>query len=409
MTQTTFKRRYDIDWLRVLAFGVLIFYHIGMYYVEEWGWHIKSEFTYLWLQDVMILSNQWRMSLMFFISAVALSLALKSRSSIQLLSLRSTRLLIPLIFGMAVIVAPQVYIEALNNHLISASAWQFWLAYLGIDSSTFTQHQIDSIALTWNHLWFIPYLWVYSAIALAFNQSLNRLCSSQWFVKTPTPVALFLIVLTLACVWITLRKRFPTTHDLAHDWYSHGKYFLVFVFGFIFARQPIWWRWVINNCHKILIFALFTYSLIIADRHDLIGIGDYFSSELTEKAIAGTVLSLNHWAWLLAVVGLAGRWLNHNNAFLRYANQAVLPWYIFHQTWIIIFAWQLKPYHLNTAVEFFLLLTMTTLACWLGYEGIRRARLSCWLFGIVPMRSNIQKSGNRRDSIEGKVFTRPSL
>ena len=29
-TQSVLNRRYDLDWLRVLAFTVLIFYYIGM-------------------------------------------------------------------------------------------------------------------------------------------------------------------------------------------------------------------------------------------------------------------------------------------------------------------------------------------------------------------------------------------
>ena len=58
-------RFHALDALRVIAFGVLILYHIGMYYVLEWGWHIKSEQPQAWLQDVMILTNQWRMSLLF--------------------------------------------------------------------------------------------------------------------------------------------------------------------------------------------------------------------------------------------------------------------------------------------------------------------------------------------------------
>ena len=64
MAQADYGRRYDIDWLRTLAFGVLILYHTGMYYVADWGWHIKSEHTFAWLQDVMMLTAPWRMSLL---------------------------------------------------------------------------------------------------------------------------------------------------------------------------------------------------------------------------------------------------------------------------------------------------------------------------------------------------------
>lgn len=43
MNTMTSTRRYDLDWLRVIAFGLLIFYHVGMYYVT-WGWHVKSPY-----------------------------------------------------------------------------------------------------------------------------------------------------------------------------------------------------------------------------------------------------------------------------------------------------------------------------------------------------------------------------
>ena len=69
MTQVIDQRRYDIDWLRTLAFIVLILYHVGMYYVADWGWHIKSAEQSVWLQNVMLLTNPWRMSLLFFISS----------------------------------------------------------------------------------------------------------------------------------------------------------------------------------------------------------------------------------------------------------------------------------------------------------------------------------------------------
>ena len=64
-------RRYDLDWLRVLAFGLLILYHTGMFYVADWGWHVKSVHQSEWLQLPMLLSNQWRMPLIFLVSGLA--------------------------------------------------------------------------------------------------------------------------------------------------------------------------------------------------------------------------------------------------------------------------------------------------------------------------------------------------
>ncbi len=66
-----FPRRYDLDWLRIIAFGLLILYHSGMFYVT-WGWHVKSVHAGPEAEWAMLLLNPWRLSLLFFISGVAL-------------------------------------------------------------------------------------------------------------------------------------------------------------------------------------------------------------------------------------------------------------------------------------------------------------------------------------------------
>src|SRR5690554_3056190 len=66
-------RRHDIDALRVIAFGLLILYHVGMFYVADWGWHIKSAYLAEWLQHPMLLLNRWRMSLLFLVSGLAVN------------------------------------------------------------------------------------------------------------------------------------------------------------------------------------------------------------------------------------------------------------------------------------------------------------------------------------------------
>ena len=97
MTQLTDNRRYDIDWLRTLAFILLIFYHIGQFYVTDWGWHVKSAYQSDFLKNIMLVVNQWRMPLIFLISGVALSLVEPKISNIKLLKTRFVRVFIPLV------------------------------------------------------------------------------------------------------------------------------------------------------------------------------------------------------------------------------------------------------------------------------------------------------------------------
>jgi len=72
MQNSTFQRLYYVDWLRTLVFVLLIFYHIGMLYVEDWEFHVKSQYQSKSLQYFMILVNQWRMPLVFLVSGFAL-------------------------------------------------------------------------------------------------------------------------------------------------------------------------------------------------------------------------------------------------------------------------------------------------------------------------------------------------
>ena len=94
-TVTMNTRRHDIDFLRVFAFSLLILYHVGMFYVYDWGWHVKSAYQAEWLQLPMTFTNQWRMSLLFVISGLAISFIWGRYSPGRLALRRSWRLLLP--------------------------------------------------------------------------------------------------------------------------------------------------------------------------------------------------------------------------------------------------------------------------------------------------------------------------
>ena len=101
-------RRYDLDWLRVGLFLLLIFYHIGMFYVP-WQWHVKSLHAPVeWLEIPMRILNPWRIPALFVISGIALRFALdKASSHGAFMWRRFVRLILPVLFGMAVVCAPQ--------------------------------------------------------------------------------------------------------------------------------------------------------------------------------------------------------------------------------------------------------------------------------------------------------------
>lgn len=122
-------RRHDIDALRALAFGLVILYHVAMYYVADWHWHLKSPYAAEWLQAPMRALNLWRMDLVFLVSGLAFGLVRRGQSVAGLVRLRSLRLLVPLAFGMAVIVPYQPYAQGVANGLIAPGLGAFLLRY----------------------------------------------------------------------------------------------------------------------------------------------------------------------------------------------------------------------------------------------------------------------------------------
>ena len=149
--------RPDLDWLRVIAFVLLISLPLGMAW-SGWGWHINSPESLPWLTEAMRFTNRWRIPLISIVSGGAIVLALGQRPPGVFVRDRVRRLLLPLVFGILVIVPPQVYIE---RHASGQFAGSFleWLpqAYVGI---------YPSGNLSWNHLWFVGYVLILTFVLL---------------------------------------------------------------------------------------------------------------------------------------------------------------------------------------------------------------------------------------------------
>ncbi len=384
MTQVIDQRRYDIDWLRTLAFIVLILYHVGMYYVADWGWHIKSTEQSVWLQNVMLLTNPWRMSLLFFISAMAMSLVMSRDkfSAFSLVKIRSKRLLVPLVFAMIVVVPPQLFYELKQFYGFTDGYVVFMQQYLDINTQLAPQKQSPIGLLTWNHLWFLPYLWCYSILLLLIYPLFARVCKYKITSKTPAWLALVILLLGTAVIRLLLSKDFPVTHALVDDWFNHAHYFWVFVAGFMLPRVPHLWQRLVDCRRVLLILALIGYVWLLMDRQGWLNVGQELDELWLIQFTHNILISINHWAWILAVIGYAGRYLQFSNGFIRYANQAILPWYILHQTLIVIFAVYLSRWHLPIGIEALLLVFGTFLGCWLGYEIVCKSRLLKPFFGV---------------------------
>jgi hypothetical protein len=90
------------------------------------------------------------------------------------------------------------------------------------------------------------------------------------------------------------------------------------------------------------------------------------------------------WTTLLAVLGWSHRLLNRPWRWLPWATEAVYPWYVLHQTLIIVLVTWLAPLRLGPVLEPGLLVAGTVLGCWSLTAVIRRTRWLRPLFGLKP-------------------------
>ncbi|KAA0990812.1 acyltransferase family protein [Dyadobacter aurulentus] len=366
-------RRYDLDWLRVIAFIILIFYHVGMFF-NYWGWHIKNNEQSNLIQVPMYFTGRWRMSLLFMISGAGVYFALGSRSPGSFLRERFVRIFIPLLFGMLVIVPPQIYLERLTQGET--------YSYAEFYRSVFEFQPYPKGSFSWHHLWYLVYIFFYSLAGLPLLLFIRRniRMTSKWAVFFQKPLALILIPVA----WhvggsALLGHRFPTTNDLIHDWNQHFHYFTLFVSGFVLCTQPAFWEILKKQRRLLLIVWLVLLPVVYYY---------YFSErEVTglENIFNDLVKSTMTWCILLSFFGYAYVYLQFTNRFLRYANEAVYPFYILHQTVIICLAYPLINLPLHFWLKFGYLCVGTFGVCLVLYEFvIRRVSILGLLFGLKP-------------------------
>lgn len=397
------NRRHDIDALRVLAFGLLILYHAGMLYVapvSDWAFHLKSTHLAEWLQYPMLFLNRRRMELLFLISGLAVHFLRARVGRGALAWKRSVRLLLPLIFGMLVVLPIQPYAQGRAHGDLAPGFGRFLLHYW--------THGHQDYGLTWNHLWYLPYLWLYTMLLLALLPLLEsgpgrRLRSALLTLRGSALMLWPALPLLVAGVW--LKDRYPENHALFGDWYAHAVYLCAFFYGYVLGTDTSMWSELARLRRHALALALTCFSLYLwLDKFagDLLGGPPLAPSTLVlAKAMIDGFRYLYCWAALMAVLGWGHALLNRPFRWLPYAREAVYPWYVLHQSLLLLIAWQLMPLGLGPVLEPTLIVLGTVVGCALLHEGIRRVRWLRPLFGMDVGRSSPKVALSQQALVDG--------
>lgn len=403
-------RRHDLDWIRVGAFMLLILYHVGMFYVP-WDWHVNSPRPVEALEPLMQLTNPWRLTLLFLVSGAATRFLFDGfarqgeGSARRFAGSRTLRLLPPLVFAMFVIVPPQSYyevVEAARGLGVADPAHSPWLAGFWLKYATASGGWCDAdgclITPTWNHMWFVAYLLVYSlmlASLLMLGQRLLPALQSGLERGLKGWGLLIWPIVWLAVIRVALAPAFPVTHALVDDWYNHALSFSAFLFGFVSARSEVLKAGYERLRRPALILAVVAWAGWAAYAWSFRA-DDAVPPEALQSAMR-LVYAVDQWAFIVAILGYGARYLNRGGPVLRYLTVGVFPFYIVHQTIIVVAAHHLAPLGLPQPLEAGLLIAGTFLGCFATYEIARRLGWLGLLLGLRPAPRRAVETRRRDD------------
>jgi peptidoglycan/LPS O-acetylase OafA/YrhL len=370
------ERRYDLDWLRVIAILLLHLFHCAMPFVAEWDWHLKNkETSYLVLECNYFLSR-WRMPILFFISGIGTVFVLNQASIKYFIWQRTKRLLIPLLFGMLIIVPPQVYFE----RIYKGADYNSYLDFL---PSIFTTTVYPEGNLSWHHLWFIAYLFVYSLLAIPFILFLKSAKGISFTNKVAVicnKIGMIGFGILLAIAGLLYFWYPNETHAFVQDWAGFTKYFLYFILGAFIGINPVFWKNLEYNRKLNLKMAFFSTLLINYIRWND---KEPIWAMDTQNTLFLSLLVISAWFWVISILGYAKKYLNFTNKFLKFSNEAIYPFYILHQTFIVIITYYIIQTE-DDILSKYLFLTFVTFILSMGFYVflIKPYKITRFLFGM---------------------------
>jgi len=357
MKSITENRRYDIDWIRVIAIGLLLVYHIGIGF-QPWGVFIQfiqsnEPLQSLWVPMSML--NIWRIPLLFFVSGMGVCFAIRKRNLKHLLLERTQRILVPFVFGIFFIVPIHIFI---------------WQKYYSQDL-VYTPHPA--------HLWFLGNIFIYVVLLspLFFYLKRNEHGRIQKWLNNlfRNPLGLLLIPATFTMEATLVKPEIYEIYALTLHGFLLG--LLAFLFGFlvVYSGNTFWktvlkWRWGLLSIALTLFLVRFLAFDLAAPYY---------------------LLVMESCGWIFAVFGFGYKYLNRPSKTLHYLSQAAYPVYIIHMIFLYLASYVIMPLNIPNYAQFILVALLTGIGCFVFYEMIiRRIWFIRPLFGLKVEKRNMK-------------------
>jgi acyltransferase-like protein len=396
------SRRGDVDLIRALIVLGLVFFHSARIF-DYLPNPVKNNQSSIVFMILVGFFSQWGMPLLFFVAGVATWYSLNRRTPAEFAIQRLRRLIVPLVFGVCVVIPPERYYTLLADPDYHESFREFFPKFFRVvfvpSFPRFIRPDPQVNYFDIGHLWFLLYLFAFSLIALPvfvyLRRDRGRMLASRLAEFCENKGAVLLLALPV--IFIELFVDLGET--IGWNRYS----FLSFlILGYLFSSDIRFDRSARENSEIALIAG--TLSVLAF----------FWASYVTWKAgvdpshgfALDNVLwrlfkALSSWFWVVAIWGFAQRFRNRGplnerdstrhsllGGIFRYGNEAVLPFYIIHDPVVVILAFYIVKWNASVTAKFVALSIPSVAVTLVIYEVfVRRINLSRFLFGMKPKKS----------------------
>jgi hypothetical protein len=336
--------------------------------------------------------------------------SLRSRSVGMFAAERLRRLGVPLLVGLLTLIPLQVWLGQRRAGDPSSYAdfyARFWDVRPTLDFPFVITAAPDG-AFETGHLWFLVCLLGFSLVLLPGFAWLRRPSGARRLERLARllarPGGLFLLALPIAAVEVLLGS------EVGQGGWNNGSYALFLLCGYLAAADPrigeaFQRRWRSAAALGLLLFLATGAAYGAADAR-----AEPFTGMDASSMAFRLLKSIDGWLWVVAIVGLAragiGRrrrspaptqpdptdWASVLRRVGAYANEAVLPFYVLHETVIVIVAFLVLAWPIGGGAQYCVIALGSLGGTLLFYElGIRRHRVTRFLFGLRQPRRHQQK------------------
>jgi surface polysaccharide O-acyltransferase-like enzyme len=363
----------------------IFLFHCARFF-DPYGWHLKNAETSNIVVIFVGFIHMWSMPLFFLISGVATWYGLSARTPGQYLFERVKRLLVPIFtVGIFLLLPPQYFFEITTNRGFTGSfleSYGLYFADIFIDNGPFA-----FFCSFWSgHLWFLQQLFLVCLFTLPLMIYL-RSDSGRGKIRRLAAMCdrtggIFLLVIPIALISVCL-KWIPQRQD--QGWPDFFNYTAFFLIGYIlpldkqFSESIRKCGWI---CMLSGIVAFSVAGLLVVK-------AGYDPTEVSSLSWVYVCIqlasSLGALSWIVFFLSLAAKYLSNKSKTLAYSNEAVLPFYIMHQTIILMVGWFIIQSKLSIPVKYIIISITSFVLIIALYEFlIKRINALRFLFGMRP-------------------------